>query len=177
LLHGPGIRKIFFTHKPQASVKGKYDAMTLESEKIVIGSDHAAFAMKEHIKGQLTALGITFEDVGTNSDQPVDYPLYTARVAKRVSNGTNQRGIALCGSGIGASITANRFRGVRAALCLTPDMARSSRSHNNSNILVLAGRLTNFETATEILKIWLTTPFDGGRHTKRVAMIDKITEE
>lgn len=151
--------------------------MNQESEKIVIGSDHAGFAMKEHIKAQLTQLNLPFEDLGTNSSEPVDYPRYSARVAKRVSNGKNQRGIALCGSGIGASIVANRFKGVRAALCLTPAMAKSSRSHNNANILVLAGRLTSFETATEILKVWLSTSFEGGRHSIRVEQIDKIAEE
>jgi ribose 5-phosphate isomerase B len=151
--------------------------MALESEKIVIGSDHAGFAMKEHIKAQLKTLNIAFEDVGIFSSERSDYPLDTARVARRVSSGKSLRGIAICGSGIGASITANRFRHVRAALCVTPEMARLSRSHNDANILVLAGRLTSFEDATEILKLWLTTPFEGGRHTNRIAMIDKVTDE
>ncbi|MDD5673315.1 MAG: ribose 5-phosphate isomerase B [Chitinivibrionales bacterium] len=151
--------------------------MDTENEIIVIGSDHAGFAMKEFIKTQLAAMNIPFEDLGTFDTAPSDYPLDIARVARRVSSGTNRRGIVLCGSGIGASITANRFKRVRAALCITPEMARLSRSHNNANILVLAGRLTPFNIAGEILKLWLETPFEGGRHARRAEMIDKIQEQ
>jgi ribose 5-phosphate isomerase B len=148
-----------------------------EIQPIIIGSDHAGYPMKEYIKGELKREGIAFTDIGTDSTEPVDYPLYTARVAKAVSHNKNERGIAICGAGIGASITANRFRGVRAALCLTEEMARLSRSHNNANVLVLGGRITPTETAGRILRIWLDTPFDGGRHERRIKEIDEIAEQ
>jgi ribose 5-phosphate isomerase B len=144
-------------------------------EQIIIGSDHAGFVMKEHIKKELEKRGVTYRDAGTFSEERCDYPLYSAKVAKAVSAGEFERGILVCGSGIGASITANRFRKVRAALCITPEMAKLSRSHNNANILVLAGRLTPFDEADKILCLWLETGFDGGRHLDRINMIDEVT--
>lgn len=140
---------------------------------IIIGSDHAGYPMKEFIKSELQKLNVPFADVGANSGAAVDYPLYIAKVARAVSLGRYGRGIAICGAGIGASITANRFRGVRAALCLTEEMARLSRAHNDANILVLGGRLTPMETAARILSIWLSTQFEGGRHARRITMIDE----
>jgi ribose 5-phosphate isomerase B len=119
-------------------------------------------------------MGIPCEDVGVFSEEKSDYPIYIARAAAKVSNGTFKRGIVLCGSGIGASMVANRFKGVRAALCVTPQMATMSRSHNDANMLVLGQRITPFDTATEILKIWLSTPFEGGRHEHRVEQIDTV---
>jgi ribose 5-phosphate isomerase B len=145
-----------------------------QTAAIIIGSDHAGFPMKEYIKSELKRLGFVYSDVGTNSTEPVDYPLYAARVARAVSNGRHERGIAICGAGIGASITANRFRGVRAGLCLTEEMARLSRAHNNANVLVLGGRITPMETAGRILSIWLETPFEGGRHERRIKEIDEV---
>ncbi|MBD3392670.1 MAG: ribose 5-phosphate isomerase B [Chitinivibrionales bacterium] len=144
---------------------------------IIIGSDHAGYEMKEHIKAELAAKGIPFEDIGTYDTTSTDYPLWAGRVAKAVSHGTREKGIAICGSGIGASMAANRFRGVRAALCITPEMARLSREHNNANVLVLGGRITTPETATEILWTWLDTAFEGGRHERRIAQIDEVAEE
>jgi ribose 5-phosphate isomerase B len=141
---------------------------------IVIGSDHAGYTLKEQIKTDLEAMGIPFEDVGVYNEDRSDYPIYSARVANKVSNGTFKRGIAICGSGIGASIVANRFKNVRAALCVTPEMGKMSRSHNDANVLVLGQRITTKETASEILKQWLVTPFDGGRHTHRIEQIDKV---
>ena len=141
---------------------------------IIIGADHAGYKLKEHIKQELEKMRIPCEDVGVFSEEKSDYPIYTARAAAKVSNGTFKRGIVLCGSGIGASIVANRFKGVRAALCVTPQMATMSRSHNDANILVLGQRITPFDTATEILKIWLSTPFEGGRHEHRVEQIDTV---
>lgn len=139
---------------------------------ITIGSDHAGYAMKEFIKSEITRLGKTFQDVGVFNEERSDYPLYAAKVARRVSLDEKLRGIIICGTGIGASITANRFRGVRAALCITQEMAKLSRSHNNANILVLGGRITPYAEATKILIAWLDTPFEGGRHEHRIAMID-----
>jgi ribose 5-phosphate isomerase B len=144
-------------------------------EHIVIGSDHAGFAMKEHIKTELVRRGITFRDVGVFSEERSDYPLFSAKVARAIASGEFERGVIICGTGIGASITANRFRNVRAALCVTEEMARMSRSHNNANVLVLGGRITSLEEASKILEIWLTTAFEGGRHTHRLQMIEDIS--
>ena len=142
-------------------------------EKIIIGADHAGYALKEALKPLLKELDMVVTDVGTDSDRPTDYPDYAARVAEAVSNGLFPKGILICGSGVGMSITANRFPGVRAALCLDEETARLSRLHNDANILVLAGRKTDPGTARAITKLWLATPFEGGRHQNR---LDKIRE-
>jgi ribose 5-phosphate isomerase B len=149
--------------------------MMNQNDQLVIGSDHAGFEMKEFIKKELTRLGISFNDVGAltfNAND--DYPLFAARVASAVSRKKASRGITICGTGIGASITANRFKNVRAALCLTPKMARLSREHNDANVLVIGGRITPRNTAASILKAWLTTPFSGGRHERRRDLIDTV---
>ena len=143
--------------------------------KIIIGSDHAGFAMKEYIKSELARMNYSVEDIGVFNDERSNYPLYSAKVARRVASGEHERGIVICGTGIGASITANRFRKVRAALCLTQEMGRLSRAHNDANILVLGGRITPFAEASKILLAWLITPFDGGRHQERIEMIDDPT--
>lgn len=142
-------------------------------EKIIIGADHAGYQLKEAIKPFLKEIGFAVTDVGTDSDRPVDYPDFGARVAEAVSAGLFRRGILICGSGVGMSITANRYSGVRAALCLDEETARMSRMHNDANILVLAGRKTDAGTARAITRVWLATPFEGGRHQKR---LDKIRE-
>jgi ribose 5-phosphate isomerase B len=146
--------------------------MSRSANQIIIGSDHAGFAMKEYIKSELARMNYTSEDIGVFNEERSNYPLYSAKVARRVSSGEFDRGIVICGTGIGASITANRFRKVRAALCLTEEMGRLSRSHNDANILVLGGRITPFALASKILTAWLSTPFEGGRHQERVEMID-----
>lgn len=148
--------------------------MSKPDNAIIIGADHAGYKLKEHIKQELEKMGIPCEDVGVFSEEKSDYPIYIARAAVKVSNGTFKRGIVLCGSGIGASMVANRFKGVRAALCVTPQMAMMSRAHNDANVLVLGQRITPFDTATEILKTWLSTPFEGGRHENRVKQIDTV---
>jgi ribose 5-phosphate isomerase B len=145
----------------------------MDREKIIIGADHAGYQLKETLKPFLKEIGLAVTDTGTDSDRSIDYPDFAARVAEAVSNGLFPKGILICGSGVGMSITANRFPGVRAALCLDEETARMSRLHNDSNILVLAGRKTDAATARGIAKIWLTTPFEGGRHQKR---LDKIKE-
>jgi len=149
--------------------------MAQSSDIIVVGSDHAGYAMKEYIKTELTRLNIAFEDVGVYNEDRSDYPLYAAKVASRVASGEVARGIVVCGSGIGASITANRFRKVRAALCVTEEMALLSRKHNDANVLVLGGRITPYAEATKILNAWLNTAFEGGRHATRIAMIDEVS--
>jgi ribose 5-phosphate isomerase B len=146
--------------------------MPKPANEIIIGSDHAGFAMKEYIKSELARMNYTSEDIGVFNEERSNYPLYSAKVARRVSSGEYDRGIIICGTGIGASITANRFRKVRAALCLTEEMGRLSRSHNDANILVLGGRITPFALASKILTAWLCTPFEGGRHQERIEMID-----
>ncbi|MCK9363114.1 MAG: ribose 5-phosphate isomerase B [Syntrophales bacterium] len=145
----------------------------MAADKIIIGADHAGFVLKEALKPVLEGRGFSVTDVGTDSEAAVDYPDFGKKVAEAVSTGLFTRGIMICGSGIGMSIVANRFPGVRGALCLDPETARLSRLHNDSNILVLAGRKTDPETAAKILQTWLETPFEGGRHKRR---LDKITQ-
>ncbi|MBD3419501.1 MAG: ribose 5-phosphate isomerase B [Chitinivibrionales bacterium] len=142
-------------------------------EKIVLGSDHAGFELKEFVKKELEKRGIPYEDAGAQKLDPNDdYPVFAAKVARAVSGGDYTRGIAMCGSGIGVSITANRFKNIRATLVDTPDLARIARSHNNSNILVMGGRTVDEETARQILDAWLSTKFDGGRHERRLKQLE-----
>jgi RpiB/LacA/LacB family sugar-phosphate isomerase len=145
----------------------------MSMEKIIIGADHAGYPLKEGLKPFLKEMGFAVTDVGTDSDRPADYPDFAARVAEAVSTGVFPRGILICGSGVGMSITANRFPGVRAALCLDEETARMSRQHNDANILVLAGRKTDTGAARSITQVWLATPFEGGRHQKRLDKIKK----
>jgi ribose 5-phosphate isomerase B len=147
--------------------------MAKEQERLIIGADHAGYALKEALKPFLAEQGLTVIDAGTYSEASVDYPDYGAQVGEAVSTGAHPRGILICGSGVGMSIVANRFSGVRAALCRDEETARLSRMHNDANILVLASRMTDRETAFAIVRTWLTTPFEGGRHQKR---LDKIRE-
>ena len=145
----------------------------MSDQKIVIAADHGGFLLKEAVKAHLIGLGFDVTDEGTDSDQAVDYPDFGARAAAKVASGLFARGILICGSGVGMSIVANRFGGVRAALCLDEETARLSRMHNDANMLVLAGRKTGPETAFGIIRTWLDTPFEGGRHQRR---LDKIRE-
>jgi len=146
------------------------------SEVIVIGSDHAGYEMKEFIKEELCKRGIAFDDVGAHTmDAQDDYPDFISRMARKVSEGTHRRGIGVCGSGIGASIAANRFLRVRAALCTSPQMARVAREHNDANVLILGGRISTKEEAAAMLDTWLTTGFEGGRHARRVEKLEKLS--
>ncbi|MFZ5877316.1 MAG: ribose 5-phosphate isomerase B [Nitrospirota bacterium] len=142
--------------------------------KIAIGSDHAGVGLKDRIGALLAELGQSVEDLGTNGIEPVDYPVYGARVAEAVSTGTVERGILVCGSGVGMSIVANKFPGVRAALCTDAQLARSSRAHNDANVLVLGERVLDPENGLAIVKAWLETPFDGGRHARRLQKIEEL---
>lgn len=141
---------------------------------IIIGSDHAAYHLKEKVKGLIEKRGIEVEDVGTHSEESVDYPNIGIKVADSVSTGKFGRGILLCGTGIGMSMVANRFPCVRAALCNDLFSAMMSRQHNNANILVMGGRVIGDVLAEEILNAWLDTPFEGGRHHKRLEKFDRI---
>jgi len=140
--------------------------------KIAIGSDHAGFRYKEEIKGLLQKLGHTVKDFGTFSPESTDYPLFIRPVAEAVARGEFERGIVLGGSGNGEAMVANRVKGIRCALCWNAESATLSRAHNNSNVLSLGERMMDLKTAFEIVRIWLETPFDGGRHQSRIDMID-----
>lgn len=143
--------------------------------KIGIGSDHGGYELKEVIKEYLTSEGIEFVDYGTNSLGSVDYPDFGKRVADAVLNKEVDRGILICGTGIGISITANRIKGIRCALCSDTFSARMSRLHNDANILALGGRVLGKGLALDIVKIFLETEFEGGRHERRINKIDEIT--
>ena len=142
--------------------------------RIAIGADHAGFPLKEHLKATLAKLGHQIEDHGTHDEQPVDYPPICASVGRAVVAGKAERGIVLGGSGQGEQIAANKVRGVRAALCNDLYTARMSRQHNDANVLSIGGRIVAFGLADEILALWLATPYDGGRHQKRLDQIAEI---
>ncbi|MEJ2657584.1 MAG: ribose 5-phosphate isomerase B [Desulfobacterales bacterium] len=141
---------------------------------IVIGSDHAAYALKEKVKAYLLKRPVDVEDVGCYSENSVDYPDFGIKVASMVSAGKFEQGILMCGTGIGMSMVANKFPHVRAALCADLFSAIMSRRHNNSNILVMGGRVIGEALAMEIVKVWMETPFDGGRHQRRLDKFDNI---
>jgi ribose 5-phosphate isomerase B len=164
-----------------AAVKIKYQVHVMRfplkgggfGMNIVVGSDHAGVELKQAIDALLKSLGYEVADVGTMSEDSVDYPDFASQVAENVASGRSERGIAICGTGIGMSMVANKYPGVRAALCHDSFTARMSRLHNDANILVLGGRVTGRDVALEIVKQWLATPFEGGRHKRR---LDKITD-
>ncbi|PIP36342.1 MAG: ribose 5-phosphate isomerase B [Desulfobacterales bacterium CG07_land_8_20_14_0_80_52_14] len=144
---------------------------------IAIGCDHAAYALKEAIKKFLLQKGIEIVDVGTNGEDSVDYPDFGEKVATMVSLKKVPRGILICGTGIGMSMVANRFPGVRAALCSGMYSAAMSRRHNDANILALGSRVIGEGLALEIVRVWLDTPFEGGRHQIRVNKIEQATSQ
>jgi ribose 5-phosphate isomerase B len=139
--------------------------------KIAIGADHAGFALKQHLVATLTRLGYQVDDLGTHDTQPVDYPEICANVARAVVGRRADRGIVVGGSGQGEQIAANKVPGVRAALCNDLYTARMSRQHNDANVLAIGARIVAPELAREILTLWLATPFEGGRHQRRVEQI------
>jgi ribose 5-phosphate isomerase B len=140
--------------------------------KIAIGSDHAGFEYKEQIRAHLEKLGHQVTDFGTHSNQPVDYPLFIRPVAEAVARGEVERGIVLGGSGNGEAMVANRVRGVRCALCWNAESARLGRQHNDANVLSLGQRMVSLDLALQIVDIWLETAFEGGRHLRRIQLID-----
>ena len=141
--------------------------------RIAIGADHAGFALKEHLVATLVRLGHDVDDRGTYSDAPIDYPPICADVARLVVAGRVERGIVVGGSGQGEQMAANKVRGTRAALCNDLYSARLAREHNDANVLAMGGRIVAFGLADEIVALWLITPFEGGRHKRRV---DQITD-
>ncbi len=140
--------------------------------KIAIGSDHAGFEYKKRLKRELAAMGHTVTDFGTDSTEPVDYPVIIRPVAEAVADGRFERGIILGGSGNGEAIVANRVPGVRCTVCWNVESARLARQHNDANILSLGGRLIPEAELLPIVTVWLATEFDGGRHASRIALID-----
>ena len=139
--------------------------------RIAIGADHAGFFLKEHLKRTLAQLGHAADDFGTHSDESVDYPPICIAVARAVADGRADRGIVLGGSGQGEQIAANKVAGIRAALCNDLYTARLSREHNDANVLAIGGRIVAQGLADEILGLWLSTPFEGGRHQRRIDQI------
>ena len=140
--------------------------------RIAIGSDHAGYAYKEKIKKYLQGLGHEVRDFGTDSEESADYPVYIRPVAEAVARGDCERGVVLGGSGNGEAMVANRVRGVRCALCWNAESARLGRAHNDANMISLGQRMVPEAAAIEIVRVWLETPFDGGRHERRIRMID-----
>ena len=141
-------------------------------KSISIGCDHAGYDLKGEIINYLESNGYTVSDKGTYSANSVDYPEYGHKVGESILNGEVTRGIVVCGSGIGISIAVNKIKGVRAALCFTKEHAKMSRLHNDSNVLALGSRMQGADDHLEIIKIWLSTDFEGGRHQKRINKIE-----
>jgi ribose 5-phosphate isomerase B len=142
---------------------------------LALGSDHAGYALKQHLRRWLDENSIEYVDFGCFAESQVDYPDFSYRAAAAVSSGICNRGLVICGTGIGAMITANKVNGIRAALCCTEYMAEMARRHNDANILALGGRTTEPELAVKLLRIFLDTPFEGGRHLGRVEKIHRLT--
>ena len=142
-------------------------------EEILIASDHAGFELKEKLEAELKKLGFAVKDLGTDSTGSADYADYAHPLAKEVSEGRAKRGVLLCGTGLGMSYVANRYPNVRAAVSWSPEVAELARSHNDANVLVLPARFVTDDDALKILRTWLETPFEGGRHERRVVKIEK----
>lgn len=146
-----------------------------ETESIAVGCDHAGYHLKTEVVKFLTELGIQVEDMGCSSpDESVHYPVYAKKVVDTILDRPRTRGILICGTGLGMCMVANRFPGIRAALCYDVSTAVMSRRHNNANLLVLGGRMLGPQLAREIVQAWLTTPFDGGRHQERLDLLEKL---
>jgi len=143
---------------------------------IAIASDHGGFSLKVDIVSFLNELGYEVNDMGPKNQNSVDYPDYGIRIAQAVTQNTDSRGIVICGTGIGMSIVVNRFPGIRGTLCSDLYTAKLCREHNDSNILIMGGRVVGHGLAREIVKVWLSTPFDGGRHQKRLDKINQFDE-
>ena len=141
-------------------------------EEILIGADHAGFELKEKLEAELKKLGFAVRDLGTNSTESTDYADYAHPLAKEVSEGRAKRGVLVCGTGLGMSYVANRYPNVRAAVTWSPEIAELARSHNDANVLVLPARFVTDDVAVKILRKWLETKFEGGRHERRVVKIE-----
>ncbi|MGN0701610.1 MAG: ribose 5-phosphate isomerase B [Lentihominibacter sp.] len=141
---------------------------------IAIASDHGGFELKEKVKEHLRERNVKFVDLGTNSTESVDYPVYGKACAEAVALGKAERGIVICGTGIGISIAANKVKGIRCGLCTSVEMAKLTRQHNNANILAMGGRILETETAFAIVDAFIDTQFEGGRHKRRTDMLDEM---
>jgi ribose 5-phosphate isomerase B len=149
-----------------------------EAEVIAIGCDHAGYPLKAEVLKLLKHMGVPVEDLGCQgSEASVHYPIYGKKVVDAVLSRPGARGILICGTGLGMSVIANRFPGIRAALCYDIFTAIMSRRHNDANLLVLGGRVTGPDLATEIVRVWLTTPFEGGRHQERLDLLERLAAE
>lgn len=148
----------------------------MKSQAVALGSDHAGYPLKEVVKKVLESLGVEYVDLGTYGEESTDYPDFAAAVAREVQKGS--RGILCCGTGVGMSIAANKFKGIRAAVCNDPLAAELSRRHNDANVLAMGGRVIAGDQVTqEIVKTWLATPFEGGRHQRRIDKIKQFEDE
>jgi ribose 5-phosphate isomerase B len=143
------------------------------SERIPVGADHAGFALKERLVQELRRLGYEPLDLGAHSTESTDYPDFAHPVAEQVEHGQAKRGVLLCGTGLGMAYAANRHHGVRAAVAWSPEIARLARQHNDANVLVLPARFVTEGEGVEILRAWLDTPFEGGRHARRIQKIEE----
>ena len=141
---------------------------------IAIASDHGGFELKEKVKEHLRERNVKFVDLGTNSTESVDYPVYGKACAEAVASGKADRGIVICGPGIGISIAANKVKGIRCGLCTSVEMAKLTRQHNNANMLAMGGRILETETAFAIVDAFIDTQFEGGRHKRRTDMLDEM---
>lgn len=145
--------------------------------KVAIGSDHAGFEDKERVKKQLAEMGVEYEDVGTNSTESTDYPIYAAKVAEKVANGEVEQGLLICGSGNGMQIAANKIHGVRAALAWNEETARLARQHNDANVLSVPARMISPEEVERVIESYLGATFEGGRHQRRVEEISELEKK
>ena len=145
--------------------------------RLVLGADHGGYSLKERLKAALAEWGYACTDIGTHSETSVDYPDIARQVVAALHSGQAERGILVCGTGIGMSMVANKYPGIRAALCHDEFTARMSREHNDANVLVLGGRVLNEDSARRILRVWLDTEFAGERHSRRVEKIAQIEKE
>ena len=141
---------------------------------IAVACDHAALEMKQYLLGLLDEMGLTYHDYGTYSEDSCDYPVFAARAAKAVASGECDRGLLICGTGVGISLAANKVKGIRCVVCSEPYSAELSRRHNNTNMLAIGARVIGTELAGMIVRTWLTTDFEGGRHQRRVDMITAL---
>ena len=143
-------------------------------KKIAVASDHGGYLLKEKVKKHLMDRGFEIIDLGTDSEESVDYPVYGKACGEAVTSGKADLGVVVCGTGIGISIAANKVKGIRCGLCTSVEMAHLTKQHNNANILALGGRTTEPELALKIVDEWLDTEFEGGRHQRRVDMLDQM---
>lgn len=170
-------REVMRRYPSQLSVEQPSGSVRERPRKVAVGADHGGFELKNILRGYIEDLGYSVKDFGTYTKESVDYPDYAAAVARAVARGEYDRGIVIDGAGIGSCMAANKVRGVRAAMCYDLKTAFNSREHNNANVLTLGGPLLEVRAAKEIVKVWLETPFAGGRHTRRVDKIMALEEE